>query len=99
MTVEGQFDPELTPDKEKVAETELILSVREPGANLRTSPNTSSEIIQLVVAGSEVVAKGRTRNFWFLIELPDGKQGWVTFSTVEQADAEAVDELPVITTQ
>jgi hypothetical protein len=99
--VEDDLTAEVVAESDSVAEiaTEkpLILLVREPGANLRTAPGTANEVIGIVPAASEVVALGRTRDFWFFIELADGLQGWVAFSTVEQVNVEAVSALPLLT--
>jgi hypothetical protein len=91
--------PEPDEVTDAVAGAELILRVREPGANLRAAPGTANEVLAIVPAASEVVALGRTRDFWFFVELPDGLKGWVAFSTVDQVAVEAVRELPLISTQ
>ena len=101
VTIDDQADevvPELDEVTDSAPDERLILIVRQPGANLRTAPGTASEVLAIVPAASEVTALGRTRDFWFFVELPDGVQGWVAFSTVDQVDVEAVRELPLIST-
>jgi hypothetical protein len=61
------------------------VAVAVTNANVRAGDNTSYPIVGSLVANQQVAVVGRsnTGSGWWVVELPDGKRGWVAPSVVQ----------------
>lgn len=79
--------------------TGASITVQGPtGANVRTAPALSADVIALLpTAGIAPVLERTADNQWFLIQLPDGVQGWIAEQVVVVNGS--LDRVPITATQ
>ncbi len=64
-------------------------------ANVRAGPGLDFEIVNVMLAGTTVLLRGRTDTGWFQVLLPDGTEGWM-FEQVLEVPPETFAQLPIV---
>lgn len=64
-------------------------------ANLRIGPGSNYQIRYVVPTGTSIRAMSRSEDYWFLVELKDGSEGWLALSVVADSLSAELRALPI----
>ncbi|MCO5183105.1 MAG: SH3 domain-containing protein [Anaerolineae bacterium] len=73
---------------------DVALTLQAAG-NLRIGPGRSYAIRTVIPEGTPVLAKWRSDDYWFLVYLEDGSEGWLALSVVADSLSAELRDLPI----